>query len=215
MSINTQNYSDIKNSINKTFQKSELMIVSKNRTVENILEFVELGHSHFGENRIQEAKKKFIDTPDLLKKKIKLSLIGPLQSNKTLLALEVFDSIQSIDRIKIIDEISKYLNKEKKIKTKEFFIQVNIGLESQKSGVDPKELKSFFLYAKNKLLNISGLMCIPPNDENPQKYFNEMVALRNSLDSKLTLSMGMSNDYQIALDCGSNIIRIGSLLFND
>lgn len=215
MSINTQKYSDIKNSIQKAFQNSELMIVSKNRTVENILEFVELGHSHFGENRIQEAKKKFIDTPDLLKKKIKLSLIGPLQSNKTLLALEIFDSIQSIDRIKIIDEISKYLNKEKKIKTKEFFIQVNIGLESQKSGIDPKELKSFFLYAKNKLLNISGLMCIPPNDENPQKYFNEMAALRNSLDSKLTLSMGMSNDYQIALDCGSNIIRVGSLLFND
>lgn len=215
MSINTQKFSEIKKSISKTPQKSELMIVSKNRSVSDILEFINLDHCHFGENRVQEAKKKFVDSADLNNKKIKLSLIGPLQSNKALIALQLFDSIQSIDRVKIIDEISKLLNSEKKIKTKEFFLQVNIGLESQKSGIHPKDLKSLFLYATNKKLNVSGLMCIPPNNQNPDRYFKEMVSLRNNLDSQLLLSMGMSNDYQIALDCRSNIIRVGSLLFND
>ena len=214
MSINTQQYNFIKNSINQSNQKSELMIVSKNRSVEDILNFIDLGHYHFGENRIQEAKKKFIDTSMTNSKRIKLSLIGPLQSNKTALALEIFDYIHSIDRIKIIDEVAKYIDR-KNTKTKEFFIQINIGLEPQKSGIHPKDLKDLFLYAKNKSLKISGLMCIPPNDQNPQKYFTEMVSLRNSLDSQLALSMGMSHDYQIALDCGSNIIRVGSLLFND
>ena len=214
MSINTQQYNFIKNSINQSNQKSELMIVSKNRSVEDISNFINLGHCHFGENRIQEAKKKFIDTAVTNSKRIKLSLIGPLQSNKTALALEIFDSIHSIDRIKIIDEIAKYIDR-KNTKTSEFFIQINIGLELQKSGIHPKDLKDLFLYAKNKSLKISGLMCIPPNDQNPQKYFSEMVSLRNSLDSQLALSMGMSHDYQIALDCGSNIIRVGSLLFND
>lgn len=214
MSINTQQYYFIQNSINQSTQKSELMIVSKNRSVEDISNFINLGHCHFGENRIQEAKKKFIDTAMSNSKRIKLSLIGPLQSNKTSLALEIFDSIHSIDRIKIIDEIAKYIDR-KNTKTSEFFIQINIGLELQKSGIHPKDLKDLFLYAKNKSLKISGLMCIPPNDQNPQKYFSEMVSLRNSLDSQLALSMGMSHDYQIALDCGSNIIRVGSLLFND
>lgn len=214
MSINTQQYYFIQNSINQSTQKSELMIVSKNRSVEDISNFINLGHCHFGENRIQEAKKKFIDTAMTNSKRIKLSLIGPLQSNKTSLALEIFDSIHSIDRIKIIDEIAKYIDR-KNTKTSEFFIQINIGLELQKSGIHPKDLKDLFLYAKNKSLKISGLMCIPPNDQNPQKYFSEMVSLRNSLDSQLALSMGMSHDYQIALDCGSNIIRVGSLLFND
>ena len=214
MSINTQQYYFIQNSINQSTQKSELMIVSKNRSVEDISNFINLGHCHFGENRIQEAKKKFIDTAMTNSKRIKLSLIGPLQSNKTSLALEIFDSIHSIDRIKIIDEIAKYIDR-KNTKTTEFFIQINIGLELQKSGIHPKDLKDLFLYAKNKSLKISGLMCIPPNDQNPQKYFSEMVSLRNSLDSQLALSMGMSHDYQIALDCGSNIIRVGSLLFND
>ena len=214
MSINTQQYYFIQNSINQSSQKSELMIVSKNRSVEDISNFINLGHCHFGENRIQEAKKKFIDTAMTNSKRIKLSLIGPLQSNKTSLALEIFDSIHSIDRIKIIDEIAKYIDR-KNTKTTEFFIQINIGLELQKSGIHPKDLKDLFLYAKNKSLKISGLMCIPPNDQNPQKYFSEMVSLRNSLDSQLALSMGMSHDYQIALDCGSNIIRVGSLLFND
>jgi len=214
VSINTQQYYFIQNSINQSTQKSELMIVSKNRSVEDISNFINLGHCHFGENRIQEAKKKFIDTAMSNSKRIKLSLIGPLQSNKTSLALEIFDSIHSIDRIKIIDEIAKYIDR-KNTKTSEFFIQINIGLELQKSGIHPKDLKDLFLYAKNKSLKISGLMCIPPNDQNPQKYFSEMVSLRNSLDSQLALSMGMSHDYQIALDCGSNIIRVGSLLFND
>jgi len=215
VSINTQNYFQIQSSINNTLQKSELMIVSKNRSIDEIKQFIDLDHCHFGENRIQEAKKKFIDSSQLKNKSLKLSFIGPLQSNKTLSALEIFDSIQSIDRTKIIDEISKFMGRHNNIKTKEFFIQVNIGSEPQKSGIHPKDLKSLFVYAKNKKINIRGLMCIPPNVNNPKKYFDDMVLLRAELDDKLILSMGMSNDYQIALDCGSNIIRVGSLLFND
>ena len=112
-------------------------------------------------------------------------------------------------------EISKFINKKDEIKTKSFYIQINIGSEDQKSGIDKSEFKDFYHYALAKDLNIEGLMCIPPNDTNTNEYFREMNDIRKKINPTLKLSMGMSNDYQIALEHQSNLIRIGSLIFND
>ena len=140
-------------------------------------------------------------------------MIGPLQSNKVKNALKIFDVIQSIDRFSLVDEISKQKNKLPSAKTKNFFIQVNIGEEVQKSGVQKKDLKDLYDYSVSKNLEICGLMCIPPNIIDPSNYFKEMIKLRDSINKDLKLSMGMSNDYKIALNFQSDIIRIGSLIF--
>ena len=167
---------------------------------------------YFAENRIQEAEQKYIE----IRKKYNLSLdlIGPLQTNKVKKALGLFDCIQTIDRKKLVDSIHEEIQKNKNIKTKEFFIQVNIGEENQKSGILQNDLESLYKYSLNKNLNITGLMCIPPNVKNPSHFFSKMVKLRDSLSSNLKLSMGMSNDYEYALKSKSDIIRIGSLIFN-
>jgi len=166
----------------------------------------------FGENRVQEAKTKFQSLRT--NKSIDLHLIGPLQSNKAKSALKIFDVIQTIDRYSLIDEISKQLLKSSEIKTKKFFIQVNIGGEKQKSGVSKKELLDLYNYSIDKKLNIEGLMCIPPYIDNPSEYFREMLKIRDSINKKLKLSMGMSNDYKYALEFKSDIIRVGSMIFS-
>ena len=168
------------------------------------------GANLFGENRVQEAKSKF--TNDLLKYNFKLHLIGPLQSNKAEDALAIFDTIQTIDRYKLIDTISK-LKEKKTSKTKSFYIQINIGEEKQKSGVLLNELENLYNYSLEKKLNIVGLMCIPPIDSDANFYFNKMREIKSKLNDKLLLSMGMSNDYLAALECGSNLIRVGSKIF--
>ena len=127
----------------------------------------------------------------------------------------MFNTIQSVDREKLVDEISKFIKMNDEIKTKSFYIQINIGSEVQKSGVDKSKFKDFYHYALAKDLNIEGLMCIPPNDTNTNQYFREMNEIRKKINPTLKLSMGMSNDYQIALEHQSNLIRIGSLIFND
>tara|TARA_B100000579_G_scaffold155437_1_gene126460 strand:- start:2033 stop:2668 length:636 start_codon:yes stop_codon:yes gene_type:complete len=193
------------------FKNSNLCIVTKNRSEEDILSLVSSGFEIFGENRVQEAQKKFTSVMKN-NSKIKLHLIGPLQTNKAELALNLFDTIQTVDRLKLVDSIHK-VSKNNTVKTSNFYIQINIGNEDQKSGVNPTDLKRLYDYSLEKNLNISGLMCIPPANEDPIPYFKEMVSLKNEINRDLLLSMGMSSDYLQALQNGSNLIRVGSKIF--
>ena len=190
-------------------KKAKLLIVTKTRSQDDIFELIDSGYRDFAENRVQEAYMKYLKIT--AHTKINLSLIGPLQSNKVKQALNLFDTIQSIDRSKIVDEIIKF--KDAKTKTKNFFIQINIGEEPQKSGVLPENFNEFYYYCKSKGLEISGIMCIPPLNKNPRYFFEKMLKIRKNIDDHLTLSMGMSSDYKIALDLNSNEIRVGSLIF--
>ena len=208
MSINYKILEKINNDI--VGKNIKLLIVTKNRSCEDVKQLIKMGYSEFAENRVQEAQKKYIDI--LPEKDIKLNLIGPLQSNKVKQALNLFDTIQSVDREKIVNEISKHVNTASK--TKNFYIQINIGQESQKSGIDPDDFNEFYNYCINKKLNISGIMCIPPQDKDPRPFFEKMNVLRSNINKKLILSMGMSSDYEIALECQTDEIRIGSLIFS-
>jgi uncharacterized pyridoxal phosphate-containing UPF0001 family protein len=159
----------------------------------------------------RKQKKKFDNT---IKKNVELHLIGSLQTNKIKIALQLFDYIQSIDKKSQIDLISKIIRQdEKNIKTKGFFLQVNIGNEPQKSGISTNYINEFYEYSISKGLKIIGLMCIPPNVNDTSQYFKEMTGIKNTMNTKLQLSMGMSNDYEIALKYSSNLIRVGSAIF--
>ena len=206
--INKNTLQSIKEQVSN-FPKCELMIVTKNRSVEDIQQLLNQGFCLFGENRVQEAKFKY----QVIKKNYELHLIGPLQSNKVKVALKLFDTIQTVSSIKLVDLIDKELKKNEIFRTKSFYIQVNIGAENQKSGVNEKNVIELFEYAKNKQLNIKGLMCIPPFDKDPLFFFEKMLTIRDQVDQGLNLSMGMSNDYEIALKCSSNMVRIGSKIF--
>ncbi len=197
-----------------TFNKAELLVVTKNQSKKDIIELLNLGFFSFGENRVQEAVLKYTEELRNNFTKLKLHLIGPLQSNKAKIALETFDVIQSIDRTKIVDVMSDILNNKSDIRAKDFFIQVNIGKEKQKSGIYPEDVMDFYQYCKKKNMNIRGLMCIPPNDFKPEKYFTALKVIREKLDRNLLLSMGMSQDYNVALKFDSNIIRVGSKIFS-
>ena len=210
MTLNYQNLDIIIKDL-KISKNTKLLIVTKNQIVDDIIELNSKGFRVFGENRVQEAKSKYQNLPNL--NEIELHLIGPLQRNKVKSALKMFNVIQSIDRISLVDEIAKQINGSSDIKTKEFFIQVNIGDEEQKSGVLKKNLSTLYQYSIEKKINIVGLMCIPPNITDPSDSFKEMVKLRDEINQNLKLSMGMSNDYKIALNFQTNIIRIGSLIF--
>ncbi len=212
MTFNQSNLLEIEEEVKK-YKSSQLLIVSKNQTQETIMELLDQGYFFFGENRVQEASNKFNENIKSNYQDINLHLIGPLQSNKTSLALKTFDTIQTLDRKKIVKAIYDEINKLGKVRTKEFYIQVNIGKEDQKSGVMPENIFDIYNYSKNLNLNIVGLMCIPPNDENPKFYFEEMKKIKNKIDIDLKLSMGMSQDYLEALQCGSNLIRVGSKIF--
>ena len=197
---------EIEKKINK---KSNIIAVSKTFSVEKIMPLLEHGHNHFGENKVQEALEKWT----VLKKNftnVKLHLIGKLQTNKVKHALNLFDYIHSLDNIKLATKISteqKKINKKPKI-----FIQINIGNEPQKSGIDKKELKNFYQACIELGLNIIGTMCLPPNNNNPEQYFSEMQTLNESLNLK-EISMGMSEDYLNAAEHGATFIRIGSKIF--
>lgn len=210
MPINFSNLNSVIANL-KSFKKSELMIVTKNQTIQDIKVLISKNYYLFGENRVQEAKLKYENLNE--RKKLKLHMIGPLQTNKVKIAIKIFDTIQTIDRFSLVDEVSKFLNKETTI-TKEFYIQVNIGYENQKSGISVKELPDLYRYSLNKKINIVGLMCIPPNLDDPSKYFEQMNNIRDKIDKSLRLSMGMSNDYKYALNFNSDLIRIGSLIFS-
>ena len=193
------------------YKNSNLMVVTKNQSTDDIETLVSKEFNLFGENRVQEAKIKYesLKNRDILK----LHMIGPLQTNKVKLALKIFDAIQTIDRYSLVDEIAKFTIKGNS-RVKEFYIQINIGDESQKSGIPIKNFSDLYKYCLNKNLNIVGLMCIPPNTEDPSKYFKKMNSIRDETNENLKLSMGMSNDYKCALSLNSNIIRVGSLIFS-
>ncbi len=212
MTVNYHNLNKILDEV-KDYDLAKLLIVTKNQSSNDIHDLIDKGFKIFGENKVQEAKKKYQNLCET--KKINLHLIGPLQTNKVKDALFLFDTIQSIDREKLVDEISKFIVKEVSIKTKSFYIQINIGAEAQKSGIDKSQFTNFYKYTIDKKLNIEGLMCIPPNTRSVNEYFLEMNEIRKEINPNLKLSMGMSNDYKIALDHHSNLIRVGSLIFND
>ena len=187
----------------------EIIAVSKTFKIEHILPVLNHGHIHFGENKVQEAVEKWGPIKDE-NKKIKLHLIGRLQTNKVKLALNLFDYIHSLDSEKLANKISKVQN-ETNVNTK-LFIQVNIGNEIQKSGISEDEVLNFYNYCKSLKLDVVGLMCIPPLNEETSKYFLKM----NEINKKLKLnelSMGMSSDYLEAIDNNATFIRIGSSIF--
>ena len=187
-----------------------IVAVSKTFSLEHIMPLINFGHQHFGENKVQEASAKW----KLLKnerKDLKLHMVGKLQSNKAKSAAELFDYIHSLDNQKLADIFSNFEREnDKKLK---YFIQVNIGNEIQKSGVPINEIDGFYTYCtKEKNLNILGLMAIPPNDQNPKKYFKTLSDLNASLGFK-ELSMGMSADYEDAINLNATFVRIGSSIF--
>ena len=188
---------------------TKIIAVSKTFPIENVLPLIEHGHLHYGENKVQEALDKWSDIK-LKNNAIKLHLIGRLQTNKVKFALRIFDYIHSLDSerlaIKIADE------QKKQEKNSKIFIQVNIGNEDQKSGINKDNLVDFYKFCKNLNLDIIGTMCIPPNDDNTEKYFSEMNDLNKELNFK-ELSMGMSGDYLEAIRYNATYVRVGSKIF--
>ena len=209
--INKKNLDSINNNIKLLSPKSKLIVVTKNQSKEDIQTLINLGYRNFAENRVQEAKSKYTNLN--LPNELSLDLIGPLQKNKVQDALELFDTIQTIDRKKLVDEIHKNILKKKTIKTKNFLIQINIGDEPQKSGVNLDDFDNFYNFCLTSNLKISGIMCIPPFGQASSKYFQQMKDITSNY-KELKLSMGMSNDYVLALKFNTNYIRIGSLIFD-
>ena len=188
---------------------TKIIAVSKTFPIENVLPLIEHGHLHFGENKVQEALNKWSDIK-LKNNAIKLHLIGGLQTNKVKFALRIFDYIHSLDSEKLANKIADEQEKQKK--KPKIFIQVNVGDEDQKSGIDQKNLNDFYKFCKNLNLNIIGTMCIPPNDGNTDKYFSKMNDINQELNFK-ELSMGMSGDYLEAIKNNATYIRVGSKIF--
>ena len=188
-----------------------IIAVSKTFPIESILPLIEHGHLHYGENKVQEALDKWTDIKNQ-NKNIKLHLIGRLQTNKVKFAIQIFDYIHSVDSEKLAIKIAEEQVKQEK--KPRIFIQVNIGNEQQKSGINKEKLSDFFNFCKNLNLDIIGTMCIPPNDGNVEKYFSEMNKINQELNFK-ELSMGMSGDYQDAIKNNATYVRVGSKIFGN
>ena len=212
MSIVVERYTKIKSNIVslKPIKPVNIIAVSKTFPLEHIHPLIEYGHIHYGENKVQEALAKWSEQKKI-NPNLKLHMIGKLQSNKAKDAVKIFDYVHSLDSQKLADALAKHqksLNKEI-----EYFIQVNIGNEIQKSGIPVNELDPFYNYCVNEInLKIIGLMVIPPNDNNSAKYFKSLNELNKSLALK-NLSMGMSSVYIDAIKYGATFIRIGSSIF--
>ena len=188
---------------------AQIIAVSKTFPIESILPLIEHGHLHYGENKVQEALDKWSDIK-LKADSIKLHLIGKLQTNKVKFALKIFDYIHSLDSEKLATKISdEQIKQEKKPK---IFIQVNIGNEDQKSGINKDRLGDFYNFCKDLNLDIIGTMCIPPNDDNTENYFSEMNKINQELKFN-ELSMGMSGDYLEAIRYNATYVRVGSKIF--
>tara|TARA_Y100000816_G_scaffold289822_1_gene277094 strand:+ start:164 stop:826 length:663 start_codon:yes stop_codon:yes gene_type:complete len=187
----------------------KIIAVSKTFKIENIMPLIDYGHLDYGENKVQEALNKWADVKNQ-NEKIKLHLIGRLQTNKVKQALTIFDYIHSLDSEKLAKKIAEEQQKQN-VKPK-IFIQINIGEESQKSGIIKKNLADFYNFSKSLGLNIIGTMCIPPFEKDSKIFFREISELNKSIN--LTeLSMGMSSDYLNALEFNSTYLRIGSSIF--
>ena len=206
------NFEKIKQEIKNNLPQRDIKViaVSKTFSLEHIMPLVQYGHKDFGENKVQEAEKKWT----ILKKtmnNLSLHMIGRLQSNKAKKAVEIFDYIHSLDSEKLAKELSKR-QKEKK-KSLGYFIQINLGSEEQKGGLEINDLKNFNDYCTKELsLSILGLMAIPPNDKNPEKHFKKISELNKQFNFQ-HLSIGMSNDYLEAIKYGASHVRIGSAIF--
>ena len=194
---------------NTDLKKITIIAISKTFKLEKILPLIDYGHLDYGENKVQEALDKWSDIKSK-KPDIKLHLVGKLQSNKVKFAVKIFDFIHSVDTKKLAKKIA---DEESKLKKKiKIFIQVNIGNEDQKSGVNREELEDLFLYCKSLNLDVIGLMCLPPANHDPDPFFSEL----NELNKKFNLtelSMGMSSDYVKAIEHSSTYLRIGSEIF--
>ena len=215
MHSTVKNFLEIENNIKVNLIKlninnyPKIIAVSKTFKIEKILPLVEYGHIDFGENKVQEAAEKW-EKIKKINPEIKLHMIGKLQTNKVKLAVQLFDYIHSVDNEKLAKKIADEQNKiNKKIK---IFLQVNIGDEIQKSGINKNDLSQLVSYCKKIDLDTIGLMCIPPTNIDPDKYFKEMNKLNKSLGFK-ELSMGMSSDFLQAVKHLSTYVRIGSSIF--
>ena len=217
MHSSIKKYKDIIRSIKlkledqNTSKLPKIIAVSKTFALDNILPLVEYGHLDYGENKVQEAIEKWSEIK-ITKPQIKLHLIGKLQTNKVKFAIRIFDYIHSVDNIKLAQKIFDEQNKQnKKVK---IFIQVNIGSEEQNSGVDINKIKELLKCCKELELDVIGLMCIPPVNQDSSKYFQKMSLLKNDFNLQ-QLSMGMSSDYLEAIKNNATYLRIGSSIFGE
>ena len=215
MHNSVQKYKYIISVINKKLEEQKInqtpkvIAVSKTFKLEKILPLIEYGHLDYGENKVQEAIDKWSEIK-LKKKNIKLHLIGKLQTNKVKHAIKLFDYIHSVDSMKLAKKIADEQNKQNK--KPKLFIQVNIGDEEQKSGIKVDQIEDLITFSKQLNLNIIGLMCIPPVNEEPDYYFKKIKILSKKFNL-LELSMGMSSDYLNAVENSSTYLRIGSSIF--
>ena len=205
------NFDIINNNLIFLKSKAKIIVVCKNQQLSRIQTLLDFGHLDFGENKIQEAHEKW---NDVLKnnKNINLHFIGKLQSNKAKQAFQIFNYIHSLDN----EKLAKIFHELEVINRRQikYFVQVNIGGELQKNGIDISAVNDFVNYCKNKLnLNVIGLMAIPPKDQNPEFFFKKLYEL-NSANNLQELSMGMSDDYKIAAKYNTTYVRIGSAIFS-
>jgi PLP dependent protein len=206
-----QNYKNIRSQIDLINSKVKLIVVSKGRDIDSINELIKLGYLDFGENRVQETISKWNGVVEQ-NKNINLHLIGKLQSNKAKDAHKIFNYIHSLDNQKLAINFSQIESSNSSRKLK-YFVQINIGNEPQKGGIDQYSASDFIDFSKNDLkLNIVGLMCLPPVDHNPTDFFLKLKELAK-VNKLSELSMGMSDDYEEAINCGSTFVRIGSAIF--
>ena len=210
-----KNLLDIQNNIQTHLNKlnvnnyPKIIAVSKTFNIDKILPLIDHGHIDFGENKVQEAVEKWTEIKEK-NSKIKLHMVGKLQTNKVKFAVKLFDYIHSVDSVKLAKKIASEQSKiDKKIK---IFLQVNIGNENQKSGINKNELNSLVSFCKEVNLDLIGLMCIPPANIDPQIYFKEMRELNKIYNFK-ELSMGMSSDFLKAAVNSATYLRIGSSIF--
>jgi len=213
-----QNLTSIKNKVNEIINQKQLktnpkiVVVTKTFVLNSIIPLIESGHIHFGENKIQEAEKKWGEIK-ISNSNVKLHMVGALQSNKAKKAVKLFDYIHSLDSIKLASKINQY---EKELNKKvNLFIQVNIANEKQKSGILLKDLNNFYKYCIKELtLNIVGLMCLPPINSNSTEYFKMLKNAAEQLNLK-ELSMGMSSDFEDAITNGSTYLRLGTAILGE
>ena len=218
MHTGVQRLNLIKNKVKEISDRKQLktipqiVVVTKTFSLYQITPLLEIGHIHFGENKIQEAENKWLDVKNKYKD-LQLHMVGKLQSNKAKKAVKLFDYIHSLDSVKLAIKISKYtkeLNKEIKL-----FIQVNLAEETQKSGILLKDLSSFYNFCKKKLsLNIIGLMCLPPMSSDSDKFFKILKNTSEKLNLT-NLSMGMSSDYEQAILNGATHLRLGTAILGE
>tara|TARA_B100000963_G_C22568492_1_gene644887 strand:- start:761 stop:1396 length:636 start_codon:yes stop_codon:yes gene_type:complete len=207
--FNIKKYNEINDFLKKTKNSCKIVAISKNHPIESVLEAINSGVYIFGENKVQEAQQKFQKIKEN-KPNIELHLTGPLQTNKVKIAIPLFDVFHTLDREKIAKEFSKHKNL---LINKKIFLQINTGKEKTKSGIFPEDTKDFLFFLKNEMkLSIYGLMCIPPVDEDPIYHFSKLKSLANENNVK-KLSIGMSGDYETALQFNPTYIRLGTILF--